>query len=354
MFKAKKGIWKLTNLRKLNVRLLFVVLLIAFLIISMSMFATSQFAEAQGTTRVQGPINSGTHTGNALSASLSSTPTEGNLLIAVAGIDSESTKNYTVSSVTQTGVTWTRQVSSNFSLGGIYAFGDIEIWAGVVGSGASKTVTAHFTNSTTYGISLTVCEYSGLVTSGFLDQKASNRGDSANPNTGTTNTTTQINELWIGAIVMDYTPQTNPATNGFTLFGGEKMGECSYGYLEKIVFSTGQANAGDTGGVEKWAGCIATFIAISQTPSPTPTQSASPTPTPTLRPTATPRVTQTPAPSGHSSPTPTTTSKITATPTGTPTPSGTPAVLLVIPIIALVAIVAIVILIKKRKPHENP
>ena len=47
---------------------------------------------------------------------------------------------------------------------------DSEIWVGVVGSGASTTITINHGNATETAAD--VCEYSGILTSGFLDQSA--------------------------------------------------------------------------------------------------------------------------------------------------------------------------------------
>ena len=146
----------------------------------------------------------------------------------------------------------------NNSLYSLYA----EIWQGIVGSGASNTLTIAWDNSnfmTAY-----VCEYSGV---GNVDvTPAVNQNISATPDTGTTSPTTQANELWIGAINLQYSTQSNP-TNGFTLIADNNLGwdSCNgIAYLQKIVSAQGAADCSTTGSASNvWAGCIATFKAAS-------------------------------------------------------------------------------------------
>jgi hypothetical protein len=204
--------------------------------------------------RVQGNARGTASNSNTVSVTLSSTPTNGNLLIAVIGIR---TININVSSIAQTGVTWTKQVSKNNWDEGQNL--DVEIWAGVVGSGASTNITITLSGSASNAVA-DVCEYSGLPTSGFLDKTATNKGLSAYPDTGTTATTSWADELWIGATNTQGGDQSNP-TNGFTLLDGITYAYAlSVGYLEKIVSSTGTANSGTTTPAGNyWVGCIATF-----------------------------------------------------------------------------------------------
>jgi hypothetical protein len=83
-------------------------------------------------TRVQGNKRGIAGNSSSLSLTLDSTPLNENLLIAVIGTYG-SYAPY-VSSMSQSGVTWTRQVESH----GDSLYGRrVEIWAGVVSSGAS-------------------------------------------------------------------------------------------------------------------------------------------------------------------------------------------------------------------------
>lgn len=207
-------------------------------------------------TRVQGNKKGISNT-SSITITLDSAPINGNALVAV--ITNEDISSLcTVSSISQSGVTWTKQESNSLEVpAGL--FHDIEIWFGVVGSGASSSLTVTLSEVPEYGAVANVCEYSGLATSDFLDQTAFNSGVTSPTDTGTTDETTQADELWIGAIYArfeQYTP-----TNGFTLMDGATFNFHSNAYLEKIVSSTGTANSGTTETQERWVGCIATFKA---------------------------------------------------------------------------------------------
>ena len=213
--------------------------------------------------RVQGNARGVTPTAT-LVVTMDSTPTSGNLLIACIGTDEGLTPYVTVSSITQTGVNWAtggagKQVQSQ----NINSYLNSEIWVGIVGAGASTTITIALSDPPNNGAVADVCEYSGLVTSAFLDKTATATGTSTATSTGTTATTTQNDELWIGSIAVYFWAQSTP-TNGFTLFDGAKYSQgngMSEAYLEKIVSATGTANSGTTCSNAYYAGCIATFFA---------------------------------------------------------------------------------------------
>jgi parallel beta-helix repeat protein len=207
---------------------------------------------------------------DSLGVTLTSTPSIGNVLIAVIG----SYNSYApdVSSISQSGVSWARQVQSKSS--SLYGR-NVEIWAGVVSGSAPTSLTINFVN--TGDVFADICEYTGLATSNFLDQTATASGVYATAlATGTTGTTSNADELWVGGIfsVCDAgngDSDTSP-TNGFTLLDGvgNVYGQTkTLAYLEKIVSSTGNASSGVTGGsyntYEAYVGCIATFKASSGT-----------------------------------------------------------------------------------------
>jgi hypothetical protein len=199
----------------------------------------------------------GESSGSTISVVMSK-PNTGDALVAVIG-DVPSSGLVTVSSITQTGVTWTKQVSTSESLGS-YTYDD-EIWLGIVGSNPGTVVTVTLSGTATYGAVADINEYSGVATSGALDKTATNSGKSASASTGMTATTTQANELWVGGISGDYYSQNFP-TNGFTLSDGTLYNYISVGYLQNIVSSTGQADSAVTLSTSNdWAGCIATFEA---------------------------------------------------------------------------------------------
>lgn len=216
--------------------------------------------------RIQGSTR-GTADGavNTLQVTLTSTPTQSNLLILTIGIFDYFTLN-TVTSITQTNVTWTKQTQKQ-----AYDQYDSEIWAGVVGSNPSTSITVNFTGIGNRGLAIAdVCEYSGIQTSRFLDKTsggASNQSQSGN--TGTTAITTRPQELWIGEVfhVTDFFSDStqNSPTNSFTLLDGVGFDagngyHASCAYLEKIVSTTGTANTGTSFVASGyWVGCIATF-----------------------------------------------------------------------------------------------
>ena len=205
-------------------------------------------------TLVQGNAK-GTSATSTITVTLVSTPISGNVLIAVIGTRLAATE-VTVSSITQTGVTWTEQISK-YS-GNI----NVELWLGVVGSGASTTITITL-SATPSGSVADVCEWSGIATSGFLDKTATNAGAGYTADTGTTDTTTKANELWVGGINDQSGDLTTP-TNGFTLLDGLTQTWLVIAYLYKIVSATGTANSGaSTVASNSWVGCIATFKALS-------------------------------------------------------------------------------------------
>ena len=212
----------------------------------------SEDIPATDITRVQGNVR-GTTTSNSISITLGSTPINGNVLVAT--IATYGSSLVIVNSINQTGVTWTSQISQTRSIMGG------EIWFGVVGSGASTSITINLSGTANNGAVADICEYSGIATSNFLDKTATGSGTGTFTSTGSTATTTQANELWIGITFSDTTTQSSP-TNGFTLLDGALYSGATNAYLEKIVSSTGSAYSGTTIVSHMWGGCIATFKAF--------------------------------------------------------------------------------------------
>jgi hypothetical protein len=205
-------------------------------------------------TRIQGNARGtqGDGASNTISVTMASTPTAGNILVLVY---SEYWGSRTVSSISETNVAWTKQISK---AGAGYCI--VEIWVGVISASASKNIVVTTSAALTDGVA-DVCEYNGTVTSGFLDTTATNTGTSTTPDTGTTAATTVASEVWVGGTAVFQKTQATP-TNGFTLLDGA-FGPSSYhslAYLEKIVSSTGTADSGTTITASKvWAGCIITI-----------------------------------------------------------------------------------------------
>lgn len=218
-------------------------------------------------TKVQGNARETATSGSTITITQTSTPTNGNMNILTVGIfDSPSPP--TVSSISQTGVTWTRATKHT------EGNEDSEIWVGVIGSGAGTSITINLSASlgSTWGVGIAdVCEWSGVTST--VDQTAPNyHNGSYAVDSGTTATTTYADELWIASL---YAASNGGAltesnqTNGFTLLDGTnqitKNGVSNVeGYTYKIVSSTGQANSGaSVNNNSQWIGCIATFKASS-------------------------------------------------------------------------------------------
>ena len=235
------------------------------LLLSMFVSLISPSVHASGPiTLVQGPVRGKITSGSSITANLANTPVSGNVLIATVGV---STYPIHVSSITETGVTWTLDVQKNDTSGDL----DCEIWQGIVDSGAGTSITVALNAPASKGGIVDVCEWSGLSTSSLLDQTASTSFPSGGygsqtGSTGTTAQTTQAYELCIGAIMDNdgVHAQTNP-TNGFIMLDGLQMA-----YLYNIVGAVGAYSSGTTfrSGSTLWAGCIATFKAASANPYP--------------------------------------------------------------------------------------
>ena len=135
-------------------------------------------------------------------------PTYRNSLVAVIGQQSDA--NPIVSSIVQTGTTWTRlttAVRTNHA--------SVEIWAAQnIQVGVASSLT--FNLNTAAKTSIAVIEYEELKRSGTLvDRTANANQDSQAPTTGQTTTTTQADELWLGGISCrpDGQPYQNPSND---------------------------------------------------------------------------------------------------------------------------------------------
>ena len=220
--------------------------------------------------KVQGPIR-GTATGSAtsISVTMNSTPINGNVLIAVIGTGKIGGPYITVTSIIENGVSWNKQVQKSYVWHeNTEDWEDIEIWLGIVGSGASTSIVIQLSSSISgMGAIAYIGEYTGIDTSDPLDKTASDtgytpfNGDPGQTCTGVTSVTSKADELWIGGIACGcmsiYYNQTDP-TNGFSLTTSNYYTE-SVAYLEKIVSATGQAYTKTTISYADWVGCIATF-----------------------------------------------------------------------------------------------
>jgi len=212
-------------------------------------------------TQISGQSRRGTSTSNNINVTMPQTPTSGTALVAAIGTISSTNLAYrTVSSITETGVTWTKQANQTENGND---WGNAEIWFGVVGAGASVNITVNLSGTADIGAVADVRGYSGVATSSFLDKYATNSGVSTQTDTGTTATTTGSNDLYVGAVVAFTNANQTTPTNSFSLIDGAIYSSySSLAYLEKIVNTTGTANSGTTiPGAWGWAGCIVAFTA---------------------------------------------------------------------------------------------
>jgi autotransporter-associated beta strand protein len=193
---------------------------------------------------------------------LSAAPANGNTLVAV--ISTRGTAADRVTGITSTGATWARVAQSTNSSGST-----TEIWSAPVGSGAATGVTIATVAGRCAGV---VIEYSGILTASAVDQTAASPGaTSISPLTGTTPSTTQANELWIGGIgYRSSTPTLGSILNSFTSVASAQSTSNTPGNnakvnaLERIVSATGTASSGGTLDTSvAWSGAIATFKAAS-------------------------------------------------------------------------------------------
>lgn len=202
-----------------------------------------------------------TTAGTTIAVTYGSSPTNGNFLVCVIATKRTSSP---VSSISQTGATWVQAVGViGTTLG---ANNTTDIWYAENISGASTSVTVNLGGST--NASCVFAEYSGIATSSSLDKTASDLDDysvRSTAVTGTTATTSQAVELWIGGVA-DNTGSAFTTTGGGFTKVAEALGTnvCNT-FDELIVSSTGTASTSNGHAFVplsgQWTGAIATFKA---------------------------------------------------------------------------------------------
>jgi cell division septation protein DedD len=325
-------------------------MLFGALLIAVSFLAPTSLSITTASGCIQSAQNTASIGSGTFDVTLGSTPTSGNtLFLTYAGFGE--TTNPTISSVSETGVTWAEAVSKDGSV-------DVEIWYGTVGANAGNTATIAVTGGSTSAIGniADICEWGNIATTNPVDKTAVNAGQSDTGDTGTTAVTSQSNELFVGAIgtALGLTDQSSP-TNGYCLSNGQvkTLGQyVSLAELVKISTTTETANSGTSFGPAYWAGCIATFKSEDTSPTPTPVET--PTPTPVETPTPTPVETPTPTPVETPTPTPV------ETPTPTPVETATPTRLYTVAESALILLALLLVpasllltLHRRRKRDKN-
>lgn len=234
----------------------------AIKLLTLLLSLTFAFSSTQATiSRVQlKTANTAAATASTLNLVFDTTPTAGNtIVLAIA-------TGLGIQNVTGTNVefTYIERVTTNSCI--------VTLAVGRVFGSASATVTV--TTVTATAIAIAGAEYTG---SGMLrvDKQTTSSGSSTAPNTGTTATTTNAKELWVGALAhrnQNGDTFTSP-TNSFSIVGQTSTtlntagNDRTAGLFEQIVSSTGTANAGATVSVtNNWAGAAAT---LEETPTST-------------------------------------------------------------------------------------
>lgn len=206
-------------------------------------------------TRVQSKTaTSGGTNGTSLALTFDSTPTAGNTLVIAAACTGTTSL---LKMADQTGLTW-------LGFTGPINNGTQMIFVGRVASSiASATVT--LTSPASQALVLVGAEYHG--TNMRPDKAVSASGNSASPASGATETTSNANELWVGAISVRGTNANTIGTytNSFTEVGqtnttnGTTNNDRTVALTERIVTSTGTANSGATVTSNFWVAVALTF-----------------------------------------------------------------------------------------------
>ncbi len=177
-------------------RIFSVILTVFFTTLCLTTVATAAISRVQYTTG-----NSGGDNGiNAIPlTSLTTTPVNGNTLIAA--ISYFGAASNMISSIDQSGVSWSRVTQSLNNLG----IGT-EIWYAPNVSGAGKDITVNLLAYT--GASAVVAEYQGLLTANMVDLTAGATGSTTPATTGATATTAQATELWFAGVGLNSSTAT--------------------------------------------------------------------------------------------------------------------------------------------------
>ena len=200
-----------------------------------------------------------------ITLTLGSAPTNGNTLIIAFHFASNS--GAALTSISQTGATWTQIAAATSSPLGA---GQTQIWMAANVSGAGTTINFTSTNNNIAQCAI-VAEYSGL-TSSPSDVHATNTQNTsvAVVSTGTTATTSQANELWIGAYGIKYSgsvPTISALTNSYTMITTQNSTTPSSSLLGMSeYFASATGTAGDTATLSSAytsVGASATFLGAS-------------------------------------------------------------------------------------------
>jgi hypothetical protein len=203
----------------------------------------------------------GSSAAGSFTVTLPSAPTNGNTLVAV--IATRGAAPNQVTSVTNANVTTWKRAAQAANPNDTTT----EIWYAPIGvANAGDTVTIN--QAASLFSAAVVMEYSGVLTASPLDRMASATGNSAVAVTGTTVTTAQPNEVWIGGIGFTNSGYTlGTLLNGFTSPANAASGcgtpanDAQVYALEYPASATGNASSGGTiSTLSSWSGAMATFL----------------------------------------------------------------------------------------------
>jgi autotransporter-associated beta strand protein len=231
--------------------------------ISLEDVGVRTIANANTLARIQSATgNTGGNTQSNFAVTLTSAPTDGNTLVAV--ISTRSGSSNTVSSISQTGTTWTRATQST-NFWGVTT----EIWYAPARSTSGAGVFITLSTSNTRS-SAAVMEYSGVLALNPLDVANGNANFATNTSASTNSiTTNQANELIIAAIGVNSSGVTlSSIQNSFSLVAtsestnGSSSNNSRVFALERMVTSAGSYSTGATLSSSRiWAASIASFKA---------------------------------------------------------------------------------------------
>ena len=214
-------------------------------------------------------MGDGTNGFTSVTATFTTAPTAGNLLIAVFGESGSNTIN--TPSGWQVAV-----VDQNTSPGGAIFY--------KIASGSETTVTVSTTvnygDSNSYGMGLQLYEYSGMAATSPLDDTASNSGTGTSLTSGSV-TTTQAGDLLISGAAIK-TGATFTWGSSFTEefdFQNPGTNKRSFSGADRVAASAGSYSASATASASAaWRMQLAAFkVAVACTPTPTATNTYTPT-----------------------------------------------------------------------------
>jgi hypothetical protein len=212
------------------------------------------------TAKVQGPYSNWGTAQPTLYLTLGSVPVAVDILV-VTFIGENAGGCYELLGISDANgkVSWAR-ASQYCAYGGYEAlvYMDIEVWVGLVQSGASKTQNLNVGPEYSFEAA-TIYEFSGA--SNTVDQVGPGAYGYNNPlDTSTTPSTGQDGELVVGALFQDVQSTFSNPTSGYTLTYYYVRTVGALGTVYKLNASQGAQDCTVTGGNTKdWVGTIATF-----------------------------------------------------------------------------------------------